>query len=310
MKHICVIGGSGFIGGYVVRRLLATGRKVTVVGRKNISPFGDEVTYLYKADNRPDRLLSELKDIEEVIDLSYSTTPKTSFENPVQDIIENLQVTVELLEQLIKSNIKKLIYVSSGGTVYGQAASTPITEDHRTYPLSPYGITKLAIEKYCQMYHGIHKLPVTIVRPANAYGEGQIAFRGQGFIATAIATIIKGEDIKIYGAEGTIRDYIHADDIAAGIISALDHGEPGECYNIGSGIGRSNIEVVRALESILGASGYKCNYQYLPHRPFDVNTNILDSSKLKSVSGWEPAVDFNTGLSKTIQWYLSNKENA
>ena len=197
MKHICVIGGGGFIGRYLVKRLLTSGRKVTVIGRKTTSPFPDAVTYLFNKANTPDFLSEALTGIDEVIDLSYSTTPQTSFENAVQDIMDNLEVTVALFERLIKSSISKVIYVSSGGTIYGQAVKIPILEDHPTNPVSPYGITKLAIEKYGQMYHAINALPIVIVRPGNAYGEGQPPFRGQGFISTAIATILKREKVKI-----------------------------------------------------------------------------------------------------------------
>jgi len=307
MKHTCVIGGAGVIGRYVVKRLLASGRKVTVIGRKNISPFDDSITYLFNKANKPDLLFDDLPDVDEVIDLSYSTTPQTSFEKPVEDIIDNLEVTVELFARLTKSNVSKVIYVSSGGTIYGQTSKIPIQEDHPTNPISPYGITKLAIEKYGQMYRAINALPIVIVRPGNAYGEGQPPFRGQGFIATAIATILKGGKIKIYGTKGTIRDYIYVDDVASGIIAALDHGEIGECYNIGTGIGRSNIEVIEAIEPLISSLGYNCMIEFLSHRPFDVDVNILDSGKLTTVSGWKPEMDFNTGLLRTIQWHISNK---
>lgn len=307
MKHVCVIGGGGVIGRYVVKRLLASGRKVTVIGRKKISPFDDSITYLYNDVNKPDLLFDNLTGIDEVVDLSYSTTPKTSFENPVEDIIDNLEVTVELFARLTKTNVSKVVYVSSGGTIYGQTSTIPIQEDHPTNPISPYGITKLAIEKYGQMYLAINALPIVIVRPGNAYGEGQPPFRGQGFIATAIATILNGEKIKIFGSKGTIRDYIYVDDIASGIIAAIENGEIGECYNIGTGIGKSNIEVIEAIEPLISSLGYKCGIDFLPNRPFDVDVNILDSGKLTSVSGWKPEMDFTTGLSKTIEWHILNK---
>ena len=307
LNHTCVIGGGGFIGRSLVEQLKRTGRKVTVIGRKNNSVFTGEVTYLHSESNRPGLFFDDLKDVDEVIDLSYTTTPQTSFADPIKDIIDNLQVTVELFEKLCNCNVKKLVYVSSGGTVYGQAVSAPISEEHPTNPVSPYGITKLAIEKYGKMYHDTRQLPIIIVRPANAYGEGQQPFMGQGFIPTAIATVLQGKKIRIYGEKGTVRDYIHSSDVAGGIIAALDHGAIGACYNIGTGIGRTNFEVVESIASLMEPIGHHCEIEYLPHRSFDVKTNILDSTKLHSISGWTPKMEFNKGLEATIGWAIAKK---
>ena len=135
-------------------------------------------------------------------------------------------------------------------------------------------------------------------------------FRGQGFIATAIGTILNRKKIKIYGAKGTTRDYIYVDDIASGIIAALDHGEAGVCYNIGTGKGRSNLEIVETLRSLVQPLGYNCEIELLPGRPFDVDVNILDSTRLSSISGWKPSMDFSTGLSRTIEWSVANHGTA
>src|SRR5208283_5085757 len=121
-----------------------------------------------------------LKDVDEVVNLAYSTVPKTSFEDPVQDILSNLPSAVNLFLATSQSSVQRLVLVSSGGTVYGKAASLPIVETHPTNPISPYGITKLAIEKYAVMYHNHTGLPVVVLRPGNAFGEGQRPFTGQG----------------------------------------------------------------------------------------------------------------------------------
>lgn len=305
MKHICVFGGSGFIGKCLVKQLINTGRKITVIGRNPVSPFDSTVNYASRGNRKNLNLLKEIGFIDEVIDLSYSSTPKTSFENPIRDIEDNLEMTVEVFQQLIDMEINKLIYVSSGGTVYGEAMELPVRENHITNPVSPYGITKLAIEKYGLMYHLSHNLPITIVRPGNAYGAGQIPFRGQGFIATAIATIIEKKKVKVFGNPGTIRDYIHVDDIACGIISALEHGIIGECYNIGTGIGKTNLDILNTLEPLVAQFGLTCEYEILPERLFDVKNNILDSSKLTEISGWIPKIDLVSGISEAVKWQMS-----
>lgn len=308
MKNVCIIGGAGFIGRHLVKRFTAMGWNVTVIGRQQNPGLAESVTYL-QSRNEKGFFTEAFEGIDYVIELAYSTTPKTSFDNPVQDIFDNLTFSVTVFEALLKSNVNKIVSVSSGGTVYGQMLQSPITEEHPTNPISPYGITKLAIEKYGNMYHRIQKLPVVIVRPSNAYGEGQIPFRGQGFISTAIGTALQGGKVNVYGNPGTIRDYIHVDDLVCGIIAALEKGIFGECYNIGTGIGRSNFEIIKTIDQILRPLSHEMDYEVLGSRPFDVVSNILDSSKLEKMSGWKPEVDFETGLRRTVAWLLKEMHN-
>ena len=184
------------------------------------------------------------------------------------------------------------------GTVYGIAGSLPISEEHPTHPISPYGITKLAIEKYAGMFHALYNLPVTIVRPGNAFGEGQFAFTGQGFIATAVQSILTGKKIEVFGKHGTVRDYLHVEDVARGIIAALEYGEPGQAYNIGSGIGKDNLAVLEVFRPLAGKEGYPIEISFLPPRKFDVPANVLDSRKLISISGWQPRISFEEGVER------------
>ena len=221
-------------------------RHVVVVGRERDAPaLAAPVRYIqHPPDTSTERLIETLSAVDEVIDLAYATVPGTSFQNPVNDILVNLPEAVRLFEQAAKLPLRKFVWVSSGGTVYGPADKIPISEHHSTNPISPYGITKLAIEKYAHMYYHMNKLPVVCVRPANAFGEGQRVYAGQGFIGTAIASLLDGRTIDIFGTEGTIRDYLHLRDMASGIVAALVDGQPGEIYNIGSGEGYSNRQVV------------------------------------------------------------------
>jgi UDP-glucose 4-epimerase len=188
--------------------------------------------------------------------------------------------------------------------VYGHARSLPIKEDHPTDPVSPYGITKLAVEKYALMYWKTSSLPVVCVRPGNGYGEGQRAFAGQGFIATAIASVLEQRELSLFGESGTIRDYIHVADLAHAIVAALDRGKAGECYNIGTGIGRSNREILEALARLCRPMGLEPIVRVLPARPFDVAANVLDSTKLRVDTEWSPMVSFEVGLTRTWEWFV------
>lgn len=308
MKCCCVIGGTGFIGSYVVRALVESGRKVMVVGRNHIPtrPLPKNVDYV--AGDFGDRyfLRGVLQGVDEIIDLAYGTVPKTSYENPVQDILSNLPPAVNLFEVASGLSLDKVVIVSSGGVVYGRANSIPIDEEQPTHPISPYGITKLAVEKYAMMFHLSQGLPVACVRPGNAYGESQKPFIGQGFVATVIASIVAGRDISLFGETGTVRDYIYAEDIANGIVSVLTSGRAGEVYNIGSGEGRSNRDVLDAIAPLVSAEGHSLKVTVLPARSFDVPVNVLDSSKLMRETGWKPLIPFEEGLTRTWRWFVDN----
>ena len=242
----------------------------------------------------------------EIIDLAYATVPQTSFADPFFDIKSNLPASVGLLQEAAAAGVRKVVLVSSGGTVYGVAGALPIGEDHPTNPISPYGITKLTIEKYAWMFQLVSDLPAIVVRPGNAYGEEQRPFVGQGFIATAMHSIIRGHEVAIFGTEGTIRDYVHVSDVANGIVAALDHGEPGQAYNVGSGIGRSNLDVLREIEPHAERAGYPLRTKTLPPRGFDVPANVLDIRKLRSLSGWSPQISFASGIERAWQSVLSS----
>ena len=156
------------------------------------------------------------------------------------------------------------------------------------------------------MYFHSSRQPIVCVRPANAYGPGQRVYAGQGFIATAIASLLDDRTIDIFGAEGTIRDYLHVHDMATGIVAALVAGRPGEVYNLGSGEGHSNRQVVDILLPLAHAQGLSPEIRILPERPFDVKSNILDIGKLHAHTGWQPAHRFGHSLQQTWQWYVEH----
>lgn len=299
----CVIGGAGFIGTRLVRRLLRSGREVVVLSRRSEPPgeFPEAARFVSGGYGDRAALRKVLAEVDEVVDLAYATVPQTSFADPVFDILANLPPTVGLLEEAAAHNLRRVLIVSSGGTVYGPARALPIAEDHPTDPVSPYGITKLTIEKYALMFHRLRGVQAVIVRPANAYGAGQKPFTGQGFIATAMGHALRGDHVLVYGPAGTVRDYVHVDDVASGIQAVLDKGQPGEVYNLGSGVGRNNLQVLEAIAPLAAAGGHALNIRHAPARGFDVEANVLDSSKAREVCAWSPDVDFSEGLAEMWQ---------
>lgn len=308
MSHCCVIGGTGFIGAHLVTMLQATGRKITVIGRNAVPtrPLPPGVRYLAGDYGDNFFLRGVLQGADEVVMLAYTTVPKSSFEDPVRDILDNLPAPVKLFETACALGISKLVFVSSGGTVYGKALHLPINEEHPTNPISPYGITKLSTEKYAFMFHELEALPVMCVRPGNAYGEGQKPFVGQGFVATAIASILQNRELILFGELGTIRDYLHVADVASGIIAVLEQGKPGFCYNVGSGVGKSNRDVLDVLLPFACAAGFDVRLKIQPSRRFDVPANILDCTRLSTETGWQPSIPFEAGIERTWNWFYKD----
>lgn len=298
-----VIGGAGYIGAHLAPQLIATGRRVTVLGRSPTPRYELPEGIVYVAgDFSQHDLVSRLLDKhQEVIHLSYATVPNTSFENPLADLLQNLPPTVQLFSDVADRGAK-LVLVSSGGTVYGEATESPIRETHPTKPISPYGVTKLTLENYAYLYAATHGLKFVCVRPSNAYGVGQRPFTGQGFVATAIASMMSGVTIKIFGQRGTIRDYLYVSDLASGIVSALERGHLSETYNLGSGIGMSNLDVIAVVKSLMHENDCEVKMENLPERAFDVKANVLDSRKLQTDTGWEARVNFHEGIIATYDW--------
>jgi UDP-glucose 4-epimerase len=298
-----VIGGGGYIGMHLIASLLASGRRVTVMGRSKVPhyPLPGEVEYCSGDFGERGLMGGLLDEHQDVIHLAYATVPNTSFDNPLADLLQNLPSTVQLFSEVAQRG-GRLILVSSGGTVYGVASQLPIPENHPTNPISPYGVTKLTLEKYAHLYAVTHGLQVICVRPGNAYGIGQRPYIGQGFVSTAMASMMNGQPVKIFGERGKIRDYVYVTDLAAGIVSVLESGHLSETYNIGSGVGRSNMDVVEAMSSLMSETSSEIRVEHLPERVFDVHANVLDSTKLNLHTGWTPKIEFQDGLLKTRDW--------
>jgi UDP-glucose 4-epimerase len=305
---VIVIGGAGFVGSSLCRVLIDAGRDVTVVGRRSPRSFGPPSGCEYRCIDLGDRqaIREILEPGCEVINLAYATAPKASYSDPCSDLLANLPVTVGLLEECLAVGVRRLLLVSSGGTVYGPVQQIPISEAHPTAPISPYGITKLTIEHYAMMFHWISQLPVVLVRPANAYGVHQRAGTGQGFLATAIDAILNRRKVLIFGQTGTIRDYIHVDDVSSGILAALDSGLVGETYNIGTGVGATNMDVIAMLRPLAATCGLEVNVTHAPPRPFDVEANVLDSQKLRALSSWVSKVSLADGLGELWRHALAS----
>ncbi len=200
----------------------------------------------------------------------------------------------------MKSGVKRIVFISSGGTVYGVPKTIPISEEHSTYPTSSYGITKLAIEKYLDLYRSLHGLEYVTLRLANPYGVGQRLDAQQGAIAVFLARALRGEEISIWGDGSVIRDYIYVDDAIDAMVRSADVNIQGGCVvNIGAGVGYSINEILSAIEKV---TGRRTNKKYVEGRTYDVPANVLDISAAARLLGWTPKISLEEGLLRFSNW--------
>jgi UDP-glucose 4-epimerase len=297
MSLVYVLGGNGFIGKNVCSLLALRGRDVVCVGRRAYAELGVNKQQKYVSLTNV-KLQDVLQEGAEVIDLSYSTSPCVNSTDFITELHTNVKFSLDVFEACMKKNIKKIVTVSSGGTIYGDHGDTPIQEMFQQKPISSYGVIKSTIEKYAFMYFNAYSLPVCTVRPSNAYGINQQTASGQGFIAAVLENVLKGKEIQIYGDAGNIRDYIHVKDVASGIVSVLEGGMCGEAYNISTSAGASNLDVIRVAERLFNCSSV---IKFLPKRPFDVKVNILCNKKIQRQTNWSPTITLEQGIESVIK---------
>ncbi len=298
--RVLVLGGCGFIGSHVVDELLAAGHSVRILSRSP-DPFRPPlpgVDYRLADFGDPPSVAEALEGMNTVFHLISTTVPSTSNLDPVWDIQTNLINTVRLLQLMIQKGIPRIVYLSSGGTIYGKPQQLPIPEDHPTSPICSYGIVKLAVERYLNMYHELHGLECTVLRPSNPYGERQGHFGVQGAVGTFLGRAKQHEEIEIWGDGSVVRDYIHVRDLARLCVQALEQGGS-SVYNAGYGAGHSLKQILEAIEAAVGRP-LKVNYK--PGRGFDVKEIVLDISCARQQFDWKPEIDLTTGIAQTWEW--------
>jgi UDP-glucose 4-epimerase len=244
-------------------------------------------------------LARALSGIEVVFHLISTTLPKPSNDNPVYDVETNLVGSLRLLELCRAHRVRKVVFSSSGGTVYGVPATVPIAEAHPTEPLCSYGIQKLAIEKYLQLEHALHGLDYCILRPSNPYGERQRTDVAQGAIAVFLERALRGEPIEIWGDGSVVRDYVYVGDVAEAFVRAVSYEGAQRVFNVGSGTGTSLKELIEKIGALLGR---KPAVDYRPARRVDVPINVLDSSAAARHLGWRARTPLAQGLQRTCDW--------
>ncbi len=300
-QRILVTGGAGFIGSNLVDRL-APGNKVIVLDNlstgliSNLEKSKDRIT-LVRGDILDKGLLKDIvSQVDFIFHLAANVGNIKSIEDPYFDMEVNIKGTVNLLEACLNSNIKRLVY-SSSGAIFGEAKYLPIDENHPLNPESPYGVSKLAAEKYCFAFHKVHRLPVTALRYFNAYGPRHSGSGYPNVIAIFFNRIRGGKPLTIFGDGKQTRDFIFVQDIVrANILAATHPAAVGEIFNIATGQGNSVNDLVGIIDQI---SGKKNEVVYADARAGEVKHSRASIEKATRLLGYRPEVDFKEGLRST-----------
>jgi len=307
MKNCMIYGGGGFIGSHLADELLNQNFNVTVFDkinfdRRNIAHIENKLNVIEGDFNNEIDIKNSLKNIDIVFHLVSSTLPASSNQNPVYDVESNLIPSLKLFSESVKNKIKKIVFVSSGGTVYGIPVEIPVKENHICNPICSYGVVKKCIEDFLFMYHKLYGLDYTIFRFSNPFGERQNPFVTQGAIAVFLKKIILNETIEIWGDGSVIRDYIYIKDAVNVMVKSLSVTSENKLFNLSLNKGYTLNEILKYIEHI---TSIKPKIKYTQPRNIDVPVNILDNTLIKKTFGWKPVTDIEEGISKTFN-YLKN----
>jgi UDP-glucose 4-epimerase len=310
-KSCLIYGGGGFIGSHLAEELLSKGYEVTVFDKlnfsqRNLQKVVDKIRIIEGDFNNIIDIRKSLEDIDYVFHLVSSTLPAGSNENPVYDAESNLISSLRLFRECCDRKVKKVIFLSSGGTVYGIPDSIPITEDHTTKPICSYGIIKKTIEDYLYLFHQLHNLDYNVFRLSNPYGERQNPYAAQGAIAVFLNKVLKDEEIVIWGDGEVVRDYIYIKDAAKALATSVTADSQSKLFNLSAGIGYSLNQIIDVIRKVTGKQNIKIRYQ--EKRSFDVPVSVLDNSLITRELGWKPETSLNSGIEATYKYFVNADE--
>ncbi|MEY4505921.1 MAG: hypothetical protein RL297_499 [Pseudomonadota bacterium] len=298
-----VLGAGGFIGANLCSALVGRVDSLRAFGRRQSFPEALRGCDWIPGDFAdPTCMAAAVAGCDVVFHLVNATTPASANVDKVADLKANVASTLHLLDVCRETGVRRVIFVSSGGTIYGIPEQVPTPETSSTNPITAYGISKLAIEKYLGLYEYLYDLEYRVLRVANPYGPYQVALKSQGVIAAFLDRALAGRPIEIWGDGSVIRDYIYVQDVVDALMLAATHEGVGRVFNIGSKSGKSLNEIVASIERLLDK---KILVNYRPGRPVDVPMSVLDTTFAKNELNWQACTPFEEGLHNTFEWMKS-----
>jgi UDP-glucose 4-epimerase len=301
---VVIFGGGGFIGSTIADRLLAKGHSLRIFERPRVQPYreftdSEEVEWVAGDISSMHDVSDAIHGVDAVLHMVSTTLPKSSNDDPIFDVQSNVVGSLHILNAMVTHRVPSIVFISSGGTVYGNPLYLPVDENHPTNPVVSYGITKLAIEKYLQVYELLYGIKAITLRVANPYGERQRLETAQGAVGVFLHHAIKGIPVEIWGDGSVTRDYIHVSDVAEAFSTALEYSGEQRLFNVSSGVGISVNGLIDRIEDVLGQS---IERRYLAGRSFDVPVNVLCNELARSELDWTPLVSMGEGIGRTAEW--------
>jgi UDP-glucose 4-epimerase len=311
---ILVTGAAGFIASHVADAYIAAGHDVAILddlsrgSMKNVNPKAR----FHRGDVR-DRDFVEQAFLTEKPDVinhhAAQMDVRRAVEEPVFDASVNIIGSIQLLEASVKHKVRRFVYVSTGGAVYGEPQEFPVPENYPINPITPYGISKHTVEHYLFLYNVLYGLPYVVLRYGNVYGPRQSSKGEAGVFAIFCEQMLAGIQPVIYGDGSKVRDYVYVGDVARANLLALEKGD-GEIFNIGNGVPTRDDEVFRVVRDNLGLTSLQP--KHVGKRPGEIDRIWLDVSKARRVLGWEPRVPLQEGARETVRYFqeIAEKQKA
>ncbi|MFG1350019.1 NAD-dependent epimerase/dehydratase family protein [Xanthobacter autotrophicus] len=302
-----IVGASGLIGRRLSERLARGGGGVIATARRMTGLYSHPRVRWKAIDLATfDGWDKVFEEVDTVYHLAWSTIPASADPDPARDILENVVGTVRMLEAARRASGLRIVFASSGGSVYGAPECLPVSEAHPTRPVSAYGISKLMVEHYLEKYRALYGLDGVALRISNCYGARQQAQKGLGAVTLFARAGLRREPLKLFGTGDVVRDYIHVDDVVDAMIAAGERRNVTGPINIGSGVGYSVREVIARLEAALD---HRFDVHQAPPRMFDVSASVLDVTRAQDRLGWTPTISLDLGIELLLAELRSELES-
>ena len=306
---VLVTGGAGFIGSHVVDRLLAGGHQVTVVDnlssgrRANVDPAATVHVGDIRSPNLGAIVAAERPDA--VVHTAAQAAVARSVADPAFDAAVNVVGTANLLEAARRAGVRRVVYTSTGGAAYGDTEVLPTPEDHPARATSPYGVSKVAAERYLECWTGLTGGTTLALRLGNVYGPRQNPHGEAGVIAIFCHRLLAGQSCVVYGDGEQTRDYVFVEDVADAIVRAITRSDATGIANIATGRETTVNELYRRLAKLAGVGVAS---RRAPGRAGEQRRSVLDASRAKAILGWTPGTALDDGLARTLAWFKRHTE--